>query len=134
MPTASLEEEEVVWTHIHGDVAAARRFVADAAGGSLAVLAVGVAPTHVHSLAPELRLLLEARAACGDATRVVWVNREPAGALQPRPVPGPVTRDMPRSEPRSAEMAEVPPLELLGDAAEVVGKLVAAAEELVKLS
>ena len=41
---------------------------------------------------------------------MVWVNREPAGPLQPR----------------SPEL--LPPLELLGDAAEVVRELVAAAE------
>ena len=75
-----------------------REFLAAAAGAPLAVLAVGVA-THVHSLTPELQLVLEARAGSGDRTDVAWINlRSHDGA-----VPG--------------------ALELLGDAGATVAEL-----------
>jgi len=98
LPTNTLCEEEVVWTEINKAHRASREFLAAAAGAPLAVLAVGVA-THVHSLTPELQLVLEARAGSGDRTDVAWINlRSHDGA-----VPG--------------------ALELLGDAGATVAEL-----------
>jgi len=95
LPTNTLDEDDVVWTEIRRAHASANAFLDSAAGAPLAVLAIGVA-THVHTLTPELQLVLEARAA---PTSVVWCNiRGHDGAL-----PG--------------------AMELLGDAAETVAEL-----------
>lgn len=105
LPTNVLDEDDIVWRDIERDRDEARAFLDAAAGAPLAFLAIGTA-THVHSLTPELRLVVEARAARGDATQVVWVNRDASGLDRAGYGRG--------------------PLELLGDAAEVVGELAGA--------
>lgn len=82
VPTNTLNEEDVVWRWIHEDHRKAREFLARAAGAPLAVLAIGVA-THVHTLTPELQLIVEERAARGDTTRVVWANLHGHGGALP---------------------------------------------------
>lgn len=82
VPTDTLEEDDVVWRWIRRDHQAALRIVEEAADGPLAVLAIGVA-THVHTLTPELQLILEARAARGVPSSVVWVNQRGHGGALP---------------------------------------------------
>lgn len=82
LPTNTLDEEDVVWRWIHEAHREAREFLDGAAGAPLAVLALGVA-THVHTLTPELQLVIEARTACGDATSVVWANLHGHGGALP---------------------------------------------------
>lgn len=82
VPTDTLKEEDVVWRWIRQDHQAALRFLEQAADAPLAVLAIGVA-THVHTLTPELQLILEARAARGAASSVVWINQQGQGGALP---------------------------------------------------
>ena len=100
LPTNTLNEEDVVWDLIEEDRGRATDFLAGAAGAPLCVLAIGIA-THLHSLTPELRLIIEARASRGDSTSVVWLNMAPAGELG----------------------AGSGAMEVLGDAAETVRRL-----------
>jgi len=98
VPTNTLDEEDVVWRWIRQDRNAARKFLDDAAGAPLTVLALGIA-THVHTLTPELQLVVEARAARGDETSVVWANQ------------------------RSNSDALPGAMELIGDATETVARM-----------
>ena len=82
VPTDTLEEEDVVWRLIRQDHQSALRYLKQAANAPLAVLAIGVA-THVHTLTPELQLILEARAARGVASSVVWINQQGQGGELP---------------------------------------------------
>jgi len=73
LPTDLLHHDDVVWYDIEKDRAEAIDFLKRAVGEPLGVLAIGTA-THVHSLTPELRLIIETRAKYNDITNVVWVN------------------------------------------------------------
>jgi NAD-dependent SIR2 family protein deacetylase len=113
LPTNTLDEEDVVWDTILEDREVAIAFLegcerpAPSSPTALTVLAIGIA-THVHSLSPELRLIIERRARKGLETNVIWVNKEAPGE--------PFVRGAARG-----------PLELLGDATKTVSAMLDAA-------
>lgn len=70
--------DDVVWDIIEKDRAEAVNFHKEACATPLTVLTIGT-NTHVHSLTPELRLIIESRAAHNSTTHVIWVNLSSSG-------------------------------------------------------
>ena len=104
VPTDTLNEDDVVWRWIHQDQREARRLLDEAAGAPLTVVAIGMA-MHVHTLTPELQLLVQGRALRADRTSVVWINLTGHGGALPGA------------------------MELRGDAAETVTRMLRAAKQ-----
>lgn len=107
VPTNTLAEEDVVWRWMHADRKAATEFLDAPSGTPLTVLAIGIA-THVHTLTPELQLLVER----GLVTNVIWVNQEPAS-----------------HGGKLVQGAARGPLEMLGDAGDTVKAMLHAAQK-----